>query len=787
MSDIDILYAKDLERLQSLLLSIDRPGSYCSHGRIYAPMPTVAVEGAGTLSFPVPVAQIRALLEASEPAPYGRGTETVLDTSVRNCRQIDAGRIRLGGGGWEGTLAGILDEVTAGIGCPAGRLEAELYKLLIYEPGGFFSEHRDTEKTGGMIATLSITLPASGAGGELVVRHAGEETTIEMNAAEPSELAYAAFYADCAHEVLPVRRGHRLSLVFNLRVRPGDTETPRTAPDYREDVKTAGEALRSWGAGTDGPEKIVWVLDHDYTEAGLSFDTLKNNDRAVADVLAPAADHSGCELHAAILHVWEEGIPDYEASYTPYWDYEGPSDDDLEMGEVIDASHTLDDWAAPDGARPEFGELPLRDGEVLPSGALDGIEPDEHLVHEATGNAGTSIERTYRHAVLVVWPRIRTLEMLAGQGIAGAVAWATRQIDRDAERAGDLIPRLIDGWPALREGTAHPRRTERGRTAMLRLLGRVGDPEPALRFLHEIVLPHYDGTENAGLGRILAMTGPGEGAAFLSALVGSRVATNPGAILSLLRRMEKTEQPGWEEACREAVRAALLAIPGMQESGAATPPGGGVPRRPRRRMSARAASDLFILASRFGLAGEAERGAVSLSRDPGPVTPERGLPSMLRTLSEEPGLTESAAYRVLWRRAAEALLSRSGRPPEEPADWTIAAELRCGCAPCADLLAFCRDPAARVGRFPLRADLRRHLHGMINRHKLDMTHVTERKGRPYTLVCTKNRASHERRMKEYAGDLRQMASLAELAPAGNARSGIRTACGQLREAVATGE
>ena len=88
MSDTDILYATDLERLQSLLLAIDRPGSYCFHGRIHAPMPTVRVEGAGTLSFPVPAAQIRALLEASEPAPYGKGTETVLDTSVRNCRQI---------------------------------------------------------------------------------------------------------------------------------------------------------------------------------------------------------------------------------------------------------------------------------------------------------------------------------------------------------------------------------------------------------------------------------------------------------------------------------------------------------------------------------------------------------------------------------------------------------------------------------------------------------------------------------------------------------------------------
>ena len=79
------------------------------------------------------------------------------------------------------------------------------------------------------------------------------------------------------------------------------------------------------------------------------------------------------------------------------------------------------------------------------------------------------------------------------------------------------------------------------------------------------------------------------------------------------------------------------------------------------------------------------------------------------------------------------------------------------------------------------------LHGVIDPHKLDMSHVTERKGSPYTLACTKNRANHERRLKEYAGDVKQTAPLAELAPAGSALSDIRTVCGQLREAVAVGE
>ena len=51
-------------------------------------MPAVEVAGAGTLSFPVPDAQIAAIVRRAERAPYGRGEETIVDTSVRNVWQI---------------------------------------------------------------------------------------------------------------------------------------------------------------------------------------------------------------------------------------------------------------------------------------------------------------------------------------------------------------------------------------------------------------------------------------------------------------------------------------------------------------------------------------------------------------------------------------------------------------------------------------------------------------------------------------------------------------------------
>lgn len=110
-----------------------------------------------------------------------RELRRLVDTSVRDCWQIDAARVRLGGRAWPGTFSGILGATADGLGCPVERLDAQLYKLLVYPSGGFFSSHRDTPKADGMIATLTISLPTAGAGGELIVRHRGREATLDMS------------------------------------------------------------------------------------------------------------------------------------------------------------------------------------------------------------------------------------------------------------------------------------------------------------------------------------------------------------------------------------------------------------------------------------------------------------------------------------------------------------------------------------------------------------------------------------------------------------------------------
>ena len=775
------------QAIEELLLAVDRPGDFCAHGRMLAPMPLLDVQGAGTLSFPVPEAQVQALVAVAERAPYGKGPATVVDPKVRDCRQIDAAQIRLAGAGWRDTFGRVLTAAADGLGCPADRLDARLYKLLIYEPGGFFASHRDTEKADGMVATLSISLPVAGAGGEIVVRHRGRERTIDMTAAEPSELAFAAFYADCEHEVRPVTDGYRLSLVFNLCLRPGDTDTPRTAPDYTRQVDRLARRLAAWRRGPNKVEKLAWVLEHEYSEAGLSFDALKNRDAALARMLVAAAGQAHCALHAAILHLEEWGA----ASYSGGWGWDAPDDDDMEMEEVEDYRQWLDGWVGPDGDRPPFGEIDLPPEERLPHGALDGAEPDEQHVEEATGNAGATVERSYRRAALVLWPESRTLALVAAGGIDGAVAWVAEELGRSGdadERIRTLTAELIDIWPSGRADVDAPGAP--GQARMLRLLLETRDEEGAARFLRDVILARYDGSENEALAAVLDMLGPPGAAYFLLDMIGAHLRRRPAALLGLLWRLD--EAPGaaadsaWDVVLRETVRAALEVLP------AALPPEPEkdvlwtASRRPTR-FSETAVYHLFALAWRLGLPDAAAAAAGAVAAEPRVVAPDRALPAVLAKLHAEEGAAGSAAFARLWRHAADALLARSAEPPTPPGDWTIAANAGCRCEHCDRLRDFCKDPAARTARFPLRKDLRAHLHQIIDGQQLDIEHVTERRGRPFTLVCTKTRASHKRRLAEYAEDVSCMQGLIEAAPGGGQAADCASSLAALRAAVTASE
>ncbi len=778
MANQDIDCTETITHLSDLLQSVDRPGDYCVGGKLYVPMPRITLDRVGTLSFPVPQVQIDALIDVAERAPYGKGTRTLLDTTVRDCWQIDADQVRVTGSAWTDTFKQILGLVSDGLGFAQDQIDAKLYKLLIYNEGGFFAAHRDTEKAAGMVATLSLSLPTPGEGGELAISHGGRETVFNMNTEEPSEIAYAAFYADCLHEARPVTKGHRISLVFNLFIRSGKKWTG--APDYTELTDQVQEFLVDW-TNRNKANKIVWLLDHSYTEDGLSFETLKGTDAAVARVLGEAAENAKCDMHAAVLYIQETGDPEI--------DYDSGWGDEPITGSTIAELHErvehLENWVARDGSHPPFGELSVAEDELIPPDALEYLDPDEEEFEDYMGNYGPTLDLIYRIAVLVVWPKAKTLDIVASGGINNAVSWVATQCDKVSDgEMRRLLSELADRWPT-RKREYH----DYNLSEMLRLLGVTGNADIATDFLDRIVVHHYDGSENTSLTDLLPLVGPETAKNFLSSLIKKGMPERPKEVLSLLTlitdNLIQTELV-WRDVLRETVQSAVLNLRAVLEYSSKLFShedyrrllGGRIAYGDaefveQELMDSAGVRSLFALAWRLELEQESVQAATTIADFPRIVTPDRMLPQALAGLHKIEHANRTDAYRLLWRQSTDFLLQRSSTPPDEPTNWIINTEIPETDELASELKAFCLNPDLRVKRFKVAKDFRKHIHRMIEELRLDIDHETERKGSPYTLVCVKNRASYKRRLDEYAEDVRYIGRLLTLVPQGETEEAER--------------
>lgn len=780
-------YHHGLKPLEELLAGVRRPGDFFAQGTVETPMPRIEIEGAGVLSFPVPEAQIREVVARAVRAPYGRGGETILDESVRKVWQLPPAKVRIGGKAWEKTFAQILAAVRAGLGCADTEVTAEFYKLLVYDQGGFFKAHRDTEKAGGMFGTLVVVLPAAHRGGELVVRHAGREVVCDLAAKEVSEVRYAAFYADCEHEVRPIQSGHRVCLIYNLLHPPAAKGggTP-TAPLYDAEIARAATFLAGAFAGTDAPVKLAWLLMHQYSPAGLGFAGLKGADAALAQVLRQAAERAGCAVHLGVVHIEESGPaePDYSAyarrgRRRQYYEYddeeieEDASSDDFEVIEVSDASWTIDQWVDAQDRPAEFGQVPLETGELLPAGALDGEEPDEQRLLEATGNEGASFERAYHRAALVIWPRDRTITVLLQAGVAAALP-AFEQRVRGLDGAGGnrdealaTARQILDAWEKAPEQWAFRRGgKEPDRGAMVALLGRLGDAALLERFVAGILAELFDGSENEALAthlpRLLAPKRSGRALGGLMRGVAGRL---PGPCADLLERIvfglgeQRTAE--WNAALRSVAAAIVEALPRLGAGDGDEAAGSWQPVRKRKPVDAALVSSLLASLRSLEAAELRAQATAAIAANTAVFDPVEVVAPALKTLADsmKAGFAGDVEVARLWLHAAEFLLGRSEFPPAPPADWRQRVKLGCACEDCRELQAFALDPEAQVHRFRVRMDRRRHLHEQIQRHGLDMTHETERRGSPQTLVCTKTQAAYQRACARHHADCAAMQTL----------------------------
>lgn len=172
------------------------------------------------------------LVQHCQPATFGRGGKDVYDESYRRAGKMDPTAFCTT---FDPYSSGIIDTV-AQVLLPSvydsvthRGVRAELYKLNVYSgPSGKFKPHVDTPRSRGQFGSLVVCLPVEHEGGQLKVRHRGEETTFDWSATPGkadekkggpngnAAVQWAAFYSDCEHEVLEVTSGHRITLTYNL-------------------------------------------------------------------------------------------------------------------------------------------------------------------------------------------------------------------------------------------------------------------------------------------------------------------------------------------------------------------------------------------------------------------------------------------------------------------------------------------------------------------------------------------------------------------------------------------
>ena len=722
------------ERVGDLLDSLDRPGDYYAHGSRACPMPGIQVEGVGQIAFPLLPSQAEELIQLADAAPYGRGPETIVDSDVRRAWQIDAARLRFVDEAWPETLASVVADVARQLGV-AGAVRAELYKLLLYERGGFFASHRDTEKADGMFGTLVVSLPSSYRGGTLEVRHQGRDVHLDLRCADISEISYAAFYADCEHELKPIDDGHRICLVYNL-VRD---EGPIHAPDNTAAIDRAERLLRKWSGSRRSPAKLLCLLDHRYSSAGLSFDALKGGDVAIASTLVTAGRRAECAVRLGMISIHEQGTA--EAIFGGGYRRRGWSSDRQEDYEVIDVTHQrreVADWRSPDDRRVDLPPIGF-DADELCRYTLDELPPDEQCFSEATGNEGASFERTYRRAAIVLWPRSRQSEVLAR---------AERRYCLDAlstwpaTAARSYARHVIDYWSMDSISGYDHDGVDAG--SLLRILAGLGDAALAARFLSEMNrIGPYGAACNDG---ILACWRRLDQRLLLPAVSVFLTRAMRRDVPACIELAEKLID---EDTSEDPTCQLLAEFIGLLEPHASwwrwqlTPE---LLARALRVVCSAGNSELVERAVEHTLIAASSR------------VDEIIVPTLLHL-----DTTHVERLRPLRDAAVAHLRARTGSRPRAPGDLSRPTPLPCRCNHCKSFHAFLVSPIQ--SRWELKAAERLRNHVRFHYGDSDVDYYLERGGRPYTLVAVKNQRSHEHRLSQHERDLSALDQLDSDRPA----------------------
>jgi hypothetical protein len=740
------------------------------------------VEGFGHVKFPVTPAKARKLLGLGQPARFGRGEETVTDPEIRDTWEIPKHLVRAQ---WnDATLKDILATVKEELGLPnAAELTADLHSLLVYEQNQHFLAHQDSEKDDAMVGTVVVTLPSSYTGGELMVGHNEEWKAYRGS---KTALSLVAFYADCRHEVLKVQSGYRITLTYNLLVHGGtgcpegdDGIVGELAGLLREHFSTPVPRYYG-GPAADPPNRLVYLLDHEYTPRALKWSRLKGADASRVSLLREAANWADCEAILALADVktthsaFEDDHDEYR--YRRRWDDDydedeydvddGNGDDTrYEIQDLVDSEVALTHWTGPDGTRLEETSLRVEGTEVCASTPTGDLEPYSSDYEGYMGNWGNTLDRWYHRAAVVVWPS----EQAFANRAETSPAWALDELAAMASAGGASDAQATAATLAPFWDRALRARPAEGRGRISGLFGKalraaeaVADAETAAMLLRPFRIEDLTGAYVNSFGKIVG----GYGQQWTA---------------ELLRTWSGGDQPAWaygggQERPRWVADQLLGLCAGLHATGSAGATAaqrildlawewlgkniaaGLTSSSPTYRGEklgglGRPLASVLLAAAAIGANGTRDAVSGHIRKLQDAVTALEM--SALRAAAELPrdGVRGNADFDVLAADCAARLGARLARPQRASGDWSIGLPAGgCTCDLCGTLRVFLDDANRRTFEWPLAQQSRQHVHSRIDAAELPVTHQTRRQGRPYTLILNKTEALFAREQEARTRD-----------------------------------
>jgi hypothetical protein len=254
-------------------------------GNVRPDFPLYKSSTLGTLNVPE-------LLAECEESSFGKGTEAVLDHTVRKSWEIPMPILP------PNLLAALRFSMNQGCFKLAPNHQTQLrpYKLVIYQEGGHFDAHRDTVRGDGHIGTLVLILNSDYTGGELEITHNGQTEVVT------GPYSWVAMYGDCLHKINPVTSGTRVSLIFDIYVtgvsadegffwqKPYESVKSEPAASVQIVECTRTAVLSGVEKELSAVDTLIICLAHKYPLHQATPAYLKGGDRALYELLKDEFD-----------------------------------------------------------------------------------------------------------------------------------------------------------------------------------------------------------------------------------------------------------------------------------------------------------------------------------------------------------------------------------------------------------------------------------------------------------------------------------------------------------------